>query len=121
MTWFDRLLRLAKLNDSSAPQSPQCKDVPVSQINTDQPDLNREVEPPWIAFPGPPNAPLWMGPWRQGAGEAYLKFDFYPFYYNLSVRDRIAYLDKWKAPPNWREKLLRGVVDEDKSDDTEAR
>lgn len=58
------------------------------------------IPPPWIAYPD--SEPTWGG-WRQGTGQAWLGEHWLPFWNELSLEDRKAYLEQW-PPPNeeWR-------------------
>jgi hypothetical protein len=63
-----------------------------------------EQQPPWIF--NPYQLP-WHG-WNQGLEESWLHAAWLPFWARLSNADRVRYLDKWKASPDWREALLEG-------------
>lgn len=60
----------------------------------------RELPPPWVRWPGA--EPEWGG-FRQGYAEAWWHVHFQPFWDALEDRD--AWLDRWEAPPAWRERL----------------
>lgn len=63
-----------------------------------------EPEPPWRKYPG--EETFWGG-WRQGHSEAWLKDIWLPFWSSLTHEDRLAYLEKWNAPDQWREHILK--------------
>jgi hypothetical protein len=63
---------------------------------------------------GPPNAPWKTFPniansvssgWRQGRGEAYLMFVFWPWWEKLSAEEKAVWLAREGAPDDWRELL----------------
>lgn len=63
-----------------------------------------EPEPaaPWERFDASP----WSVCWRMGGGEDYM-MDFRLFWVALSAEERASYLDRHRAPPEWREAWAR--------------
>jgi hypothetical protein len=67
-----------------------------------------------ILVEGPPNAPWKEFPnianstssgWRQGHGEAYLMFAFWPWWEKLGAEEKAVWVDREEAPDDWRELL----------------
>jgi hypothetical protein len=63
-----------------------------------------DQQPPWMFSPY--QLP-WYG-WNQGLEEAWWGAAWVPFWTRLSSADKVRYLDKWQALPDWREALLEG-------------
>lgn len=60
-----------------------------------------EPPPPWIAIPTlRPDDPA-----TQGEAEAYLVLEWLPFWSALDAPRKAAYLDRWRATPEWRDAI----------------
>jgi hypothetical protein len=66
-------------------------------------EAGMEIQPPWVQFP---DTEPWWGGWRQGNSEAWFHEIWSPFWHRLSAEERLAYVDKWQPPEDWREYLL---------------
>ena len=64
-----------------------------------------DVIPPWILGRG---IPPWSMGWRQGGGEAWFHSIWIPFWKGLSEEERVAFVNRWDAPSDWREYALSG-------------
>lgn len=61
-------------------------------------DINNEITPPWIKFPGfPPGDFLW-----REAGQPWLIYVWEPFWQKLSEAEQEAYLIKYEVPDEWK-------------------
>ena len=67
---------------------------------------NKEIEvvPPWECAPG---YPPWSMAWRQGNGEGWIVYEWYPYWAKLTKEERAAYLEKWNVPDDWRTHIER--------------
>jgi hypothetical protein len=63
-----------------------------------------EPRPPWVIYAG--HDPTWSG-WRQGTSEYWFAWTWRPFWAALDADARRVYLERWSAPPAWREALER--------------
>jgi hypothetical protein len=61
-----------------------------------------EPHPPWVEYPD--EEPFWGG-WRQGSGEFWLHYTWFPYWRKLTQNQRLAYLERWHVPDNWREHI----------------
>ncbi|NOK63934.1 MAG: hypothetical protein GFH27_549319n114 [Chloroflexi bacterium AL-W] len=66
-------------------------------------EARAEIEPPCVAYP---EQEPWWGGWRQGYSEAWLHEVWFPFWKKLGLKERMAYVEKWQASPEWREYLI---------------
>jgi len=66
-------------------------------------ESGEEIEPPWVVNP---HSEPWSPSWQQGSIEAWKDSIWRPFWKRLSEEERVAYVNKWKAPADWREYLL---------------
>lgn len=60
-----------------------------------------DVFPPWLAFP---EYDSFSGGWRQGDGEYWMLNVWLPYWEPLSETEKKHYLQKWKAPDDWKQK-----------------
>lgn len=70
--------------------------------------LNRqdgELPAPWVAFP---RANPYTG-FKQGINESWMRDAWTPFWSSLSSKERDEYLARYKASPEWRERLGCGA------------
>jgi hypothetical protein len=63
-----------------------------------------EPRPPWVIHAG--HDPTWSGR-RQGTSEYWFAWTWRPFWAALDADARRLYLERWSAPPAWREALER--------------
>lgn len=66
-------------------------------------DYWRKNPPPWKAFPA--MEPLELMTANQGAQEAWLIQQWWPFWSPLSPADRVSYLHEWGASAEWVDEL----------------
>lgn len=59
----------------------------------------KEVEPPWIKYPGFPPGDIF---WRQ-SGEAWFAYAWEPYWKSLTLPEQAGYLKKWNVPEIWWE------------------
>ncbi len=81
------------------------KDYRVESI-FDNDMVDGEIKPPWVIHR---DSPPWDGFWKQGDGEFWKLHRFHPFFKGLTPEERVAYVDKWEAPNEWRQNLLHPI------------
>jgi len=66
-------------------------------------EAGEEIKPPWVIWPG---EEPWWGGWSQGDAEPWLLDVWLPFWSKLGRGEKLAYLEKWSASPDWRHYAL---------------
>jgi hypothetical protein len=66
-------------------------------------EAGEEIEPPWAVRPG---EEPWWGGWRQGYAEPWLLDVWLPFWRKLGRDEKLAYVERWGASPDWRHYAL---------------